>query len=159
MFTTNKVFAAPVKVSRERIGNTIHGILINSTNANACTGDQGYANTVRLTTEASRILGIPEDSLLMASTGIIGKQLPVEKMLSSLKPLLNDLSGVNGGEIPLAIMTTDTKPKETAREFTTSLGTFHIAGTANLAFYLRSELNRRVWGGLLGVGLILTRFF
>jgi glutamate N-acetyltransferase/amino-acid N-acetyltransferase len=130
MFTTNKVFAAPVKVCRERISNTIHGILINSTNANACTGEQGYDNVLTLTAEASRILNIPEDSLMMASTGIIGKQLPVEKMISSLNPLISALSAENGSMIPLAIMTTDTKPKETAREIETSIGTFRIAGSA-----------------------------
>jgi glutamate N-acetyltransferase / amino-acid N-acetyltransferase len=130
MFTTNKVFAAPVKICRERISKKIHGILINSTNANACTGDSGYDNVLKLTAEASRMLKIPADSLLMASTGIIGKQLPIEKMISSLNPLIENLSADNGSKIPLAIMTTDTKPKETAREIETTLGTFRIAGTA-----------------------------
>ncbi|HEY1405175.1 MAG TPA: bifunctional ornithine acetyltransferase/N-acetylglutamate synthase, partial [Spirochaetota bacterium] len=82
MFTTNKVFAAPVQLCRERINQTIHGILINATNANACTGEQGYTNAVSLTAEAARLLSLPSDSFLMASTGIIGRQLPVDKMLA-----------------------------------------------------------------------------
>jgi len=130
MFTTNKVFAAPVKLCRERIDKEVHGILINATNANACTGDEGFNNAVKLTAEASRLLGVQSDSFLMASTGIIGRQLPVEKMLKSTELLTSSLSNEAGKTIPRAIMTTDTCPKECAREFTTSKGIFRIAGTA-----------------------------
>lgn len=130
MFTTNRVYAAPVKLCRERIDNTIHGILINATNANACTGDEGYNNTLKLTAEASSLLKVEKDSFLMASTGIIGHQLPIDKMMVSTSKLTSSLSIENGKTISRAIMTTDTRPKECAREFETSMGVFRIAGTA-----------------------------
>lgn len=79
-FTTNKFCAAPVKLCRERIKNTIHAVVINATNANAATGKQGYDNAKLLTAEVAKILSIDEKTVLMASTGIIGVQLPVEKM-------------------------------------------------------------------------------
>jgi glutamate N-acetyltransferase / amino-acid N-acetyltransferase len=130
MFTTNKVFAAPVQICRERINNTIHGILINSTNANACTGDEGYHNAAELLGEVELITRSPKESFLAASTGIIGRQLPFEKMKKSLPLLVKGLSENQGSTLARAIMTTDTRPKETSREFSTSAGIFKIAGTA-----------------------------
>jgi glutamate N-acetyltransferase / amino-acid N-acetyltransferase len=130
MFTTNKVFAAPVKLCRERINSVIHGILINATNANACTGDQGYATALELVSHAETLTKKPSGSFLMASTGIIGRQLPLAKMKDALPKLVNDKSSEKGSLLSRAIMTTDTKPKVSAVEFKTSMGTFRIAGTA-----------------------------
>ncbi|PKL37168.1 MAG: ornithine acetyltransferase [Spirochaetae bacterium HGW-Spirochaetae-1] len=129
LFTTNRVSAAPVKLCRERIGNKIRGILINATNANACTGNQGYGNALTLTEDMAAKLGTESSSLLMCSTGIIGHQLPVEKMLAAHENLAGSLSRENGGIIPKAIMTTDTFPKSISVSFETSKGTYTIAGT------------------------------
>jgi glutamate N-acetyltransferase/amino-acid N-acetyltransferase len=130
VFTTNRVFAAPVKLSRERINGKIKAILINATNANACTGQDGYNNAEKLTSDiASRLKEIPS-SVLMASTGIIGRQLPVEKMSASHDMLIKNLSAENGSLLANAIMTTDTYPKETCISFKTGRGIFQIAGTA-----------------------------
>ncbi|HOU86024.1 MAG TPA: bifunctional glutamate N-acetyltransferase/amino-acid acetyltransferase ArgJ, partial [Spirochaetota bacterium] len=128
--TTNKVFAAPVKLCRERKDNKIKGILINSTNANACTGDQGYETAVKLTAETARAIGARENSILNCSTGIIGVQLPYEKISVKINSLTVALSPENGKEIPKAIMTTDTVPKFCCYSFETSKGSFKIASTA-----------------------------
>ncbi len=130
VFTTNKICAAPVRLSRERINGKIRAILINATNANACTGLEGYENAVALTADAARGLGIPPESVLMASTGIIGVQLPREKIASAIPDLTASLDQAKGGLLARAIMTTDTVPKETAYRFSTSRGEFTLAGTA-----------------------------
>ena len=130
VFTTNKLTAAPVRLSRERIAGPVHAILVNATNANACTGEQGLDNTIKLTADIARHMNIPADSILMGSTGIIGRQLPVEKMLASHERLVKGLSPAKGEMIARAIMTTDTVPKEYAVSFPTERGDFTIAGVA-----------------------------
>jgi glutamate N-acetyltransferase / amino-acid N-acetyltransferase len=130
MFTTNKIFAAPVRLCRERVGNPVRAIIVNATNANACTGEEGYKDTLDLTEAMAKALSADKTSVLMASTGIIGHRLPVDKMLASIPSLSGSLSRENGDLIPKAIMTTDTFPKSSAVSFSTSLGEFTIAGTA-----------------------------
>lgn len=130
VFTTNRIFAAPVRLSREHIDNPIHGVIINANNANACTGEEGYANAAALCRETAKRLGVGEKSFLIASTGVIGVQLPVKKMLDCIPRLVESLSPQNGGLLPKAIMTTDTFPKACAVSFNTSKGEFHLAGTA-----------------------------
>ncbi|MCX8122713.1 MAG: bifunctional glutamate N-acetyltransferase/amino-acid acetyltransferase ArgJ [Spirochaetes bacterium] len=129
-FTTNKLCAAPVILCRERIHNKIHAILINATNANAATGNRGLENAKLLTKELGQLLSIDENSVLMASTGIIGVQLPVEKIKKSLPTLVNNLSIEAGSLLPKAIMTTDTFPKQYAVSFKTSTGSYSMAGIA-----------------------------
>ncbi len=130
VFTTNRIFAAPVRLCRERIAGPVQAVLINATNANACTGDEGYANAVALTGALSSRLGIKPEAVLMASTGIIGVQLPLEKMQNSLPELAANLAPEHSHTLAKAIMTTDTFPKEVAVSFSSSGGEFHIAGIA-----------------------------
>jgi len=130
VFTTNKITAAPVKLCRERINNKIKAILINSTNANACTGHEGLQNAKGLTEDIAKRIGVSPESVLMASTGIIGRQLPYEKMLSSHDELIANLDRNNGQAMARAIMTTDTIPKEVAASFTVNGEKFYIAGIA-----------------------------
>lgn len=130
VFTANALAAAPVRLCREKIMSPVKAILINSTNANACTGRQGY-NTARfLTQDIAEKLGVHERSVLMCSTGIIGVQLPEEKMSASHDNLLSLLSPQNGELVSRAIMTTDTVPKKCAVSFDTSMGSFVLAGSA-----------------------------
>ncbi len=129
-FTTNKIFAAPVRLCRERIGKPVHGILVNANNANACTGDEGYRNVERLTRETASMLGVPENSLLAASTGVIGVQLPVKKMIAAISRFREKLSPAQGKLIPRAIMTTDTYPKECAFSFSCADREYTVAGAA-----------------------------
>ena len=130
VFTTNKVSAAPVKLCQARIGGPVKAILINATNANACTGDQGYRTAENLTADIAARLGVKPENILMASTGIIGRQLPDDKMIQANPELVALLSQDGGRLIARAIMTTDTVPKEICVSFETSRGEFRIAGTA-----------------------------
>ncbi|NLV67556.1 MAG: bifunctional glutamate N-acetyltransferase/amino-acid acetyltransferase ArgJ [Spirochaetes bacterium] len=130
MFTTNRMTAAPVKLCRERIKGKIRGILINATNANACTGAEGFSNSIKLTADVAKKLNLPGESILMASTGIIGRQLPLDKMLGSHDELVNSLAPGNGPLLAQAIMTTDTVPKQAAVSFTCEGREYSIAGTA-----------------------------
>ena len=117
-FTTNVVKAAPVKWDREIIlsGKSVSAVVVNSGVANACTGEEGYVyckDTAQLTAE---ILGVQTDNVLVASTGVIGRQLPMDKIKEGIKtmvPLLR--STVEAGSMAAeAIMTTDTVKKEIA---------------------------------------------
>lgn len=125
-FTTNKVYAAPVKWDRSVVYNSEYAqaVVINSGVANACTGEEGLNNCKALAAKAGQELSIPADSVLIASTGVIGKQLPMDIMLggiSRLKGLLGE--ELTDGELAAeAIMTTDTVKKLAAV-------TFDVAGT------------------------------
>jgi glutamate N-acetyltransferase/amino-acid N-acetyltransferase len=130
LFTKNRISAAPVKLCRKRIANSIQSILINSNNANASTGQAGYQNALLLTDEVARHLSIATGSVLMASTGVIGVQLPIDKIMAQIPNLVEDLSPENAQLVPLAIMTTDTHPKECAVSFSSSRGEFNIGGIA-----------------------------
>ncbi len=130
VFTTNRVAAAPVRLCQERVDGPVRAILINATNANACTGDRGLAAAKALTADIATRIGAPAESVLMASTGIIGRQLPLEKMIAAHTGLVEGLSPGNGRLIPRAIMTTDTVPKEVCASFETPEGEFRVAGTA-----------------------------
>lgn len=130
VFTTNKICAAPVRLSRCRINNTIRGIIINATNANACTGDEGLRNAEIITKAAAEALGVSPESILTASTGIIGVQLPCEKIVRAIPSLVASLSSEKGSLLARAIMTTDTVPKEASKRFSCFRGEFTIAGTA-----------------------------
>ncbi|MFA5520020.1 MAG: bifunctional glutamate N-acetyltransferase/amino-acid acetyltransferase ArgJ [Spirochaetota bacterium] len=130
VFTTNKIYAAPVKICRERINNSIKAIIINSTNANACTGSKGYENAAAITRDISEKLDVKPENILMASTGIIGRQLPLEKMIKSHNRLIKGLSSANGDSVARAIMTTDTVPKYCAVKFTCAQKEYTMAGVA-----------------------------
>jgi glutamate N-acetyltransferase / amino-acid N-acetyltransferase len=130
VFTTNRLASPAVRINKERIENNIRAVMVNSTNANACTGTQGEANARDLSTHMAGILGISDDEILIASTGVIGVQLPVDKMKKSHEALASSLASEKGHSLSEAIMTTDTIPKECAATFDTSIGTFTIAGTA-----------------------------
>ena len=130
VFTTNKIYAAPVKICRERINNGIKAIIINSTNANACTGSKGYENATAITKDISVKLNVEPENILMASTGIIGRQLPLKKMIKSHNKLIKALSPANGDSVARAIMTTDTVPKYCAVSFTCAEKKYTMAGVA-----------------------------
>ncbi|MEO5800845.1 MAG: bifunctional ornithine acetyltransferase/N-acetylglutamate synthase, partial [Gemmatimonadales bacterium] len=112
VFTVNAVKAAPVLLSAERIrGKNTQALLVNSGNANACTGEQGLAvarETSRLVAEG---LGIPDEAVQVSSTGVIGVQMPVERIKGAIPALIEGLSSGTLDDIAQAIMTTDTFPK------------------------------------------------
>ncbi len=140
LFTTNRIIAAPVRLCRQRIGNRIRSILMNANNANACTGDEGFQHALLLTGEVAREMKTAPESVLMASTGVIGAQLPVKKMKKAIPDLVRELSIENGPLIPQAIMTTDTFPKEFAVRFHASQGTYTIGGIAKGAGMIAPDM-------------------
>ena len=120
-FTRNKVKAACVKWDRELVssGKKLHAVVINSGIANACTGEEGF-EACRKTAEAvEKSLKVPSASVAVASTGVIGMQLPVDKLVKGVEDMSGKLSESpeSGTNASKAIMTTDTVNKETAVSF------------------------------------------
>ena len=117
-FTTNVVKAAPVKWDQDVVYNHpfAQAVICNSGIANACTGSEGYGYCKATADAASEILGIPADSVLVASTGVIGMQIPIDRIVNGVKAMAPKLDGSleAGTEAAKAIMTTDTVKKEVA---------------------------------------------
>lgn len=131
-FTRNIVKAAPVKWDRELVYNApfVQAVVINAGIANACTGEEGMKYCKETAEKAGSVLNIPEDAVLVASTGVIGMQLPMDtlrKGIDMMVPVLGD-SREAGHMAAKAIMTTDTKPKEVAVEVEIAGTTVHIGG-------------------------------
>lgn len=131
-FTTNLVKAAPVKWDKNQVtsGALAHAVVVNAGIANACTGAEGMEYCKETARSASKALGVPEDSVLVASTGVIGMQLPMEKITAGIEamvPVLSD-SREAGVSAARAIMTTDTKKKEVAVEITLGGKTVTVGG-------------------------------
>lgn len=117
-FTSNKVKSAPVLVSMERIkSGKARAIVANSGNANACTGEQGIKDAKRMTEIVADGLNISPELVLVASTGKIGRKMPMDKIENGIKIALSNLSYTGGHDSAEAIMTTDTFCKEIAVEF------------------------------------------
>ena len=117
LFTTNQIYAAPVKLSRKVAQKGyIRAFVINSGNANACTGEQGYKDAEEMARIAARCLKISEDEIIVASTGIIGRGLPMGKIAAGIKAAATSLGNTptHGNNVARAIMTTDTKQKDIA---------------------------------------------
>lgn len=120
-FTTNVVKAAPVLWDKDIVDNSpaVHAVVVNAGIANACTGKQGYAYCKETAEVASKVLNVPEDSVLVASTGVIGMQLPMDRIAAGVEKLA--AAKAEGAEAGLmaaeAIMTTDTVSKEVAVTF------------------------------------------
>jgi len=131
MFTTNQICAAPVKVCAERVkGGTAQAIVVNSGNANACTGKQGMKDALAMTALVAKQLHIPDAQILVGSTGRIGVNLPManvrEGILRAAQLLGNDVP--HADEAVEAIMTSDTRPKRIAIEFKLDGKTVRIGG-------------------------------
>ena len=131
-FTTNVVKAAPVRWDQDIVYNHpgARAVICNSGIANACTGEEGFVYCRETAKAASESLGIPEDSVLVASTGVIGMQLPIDRIANGVKAMAPKLEGSReaGLEAAKAIMTTDTHKKEIAVECTLGGKTVTIGG-------------------------------
>ena len=131
-FTTNLVKAAPVKWDKNQVtsGADAQAVIINAGIANACTGEEGMGYCAQTAKAAAETLGVAEDGVLVASTGVIGMQLPIDKIAAGVKamvPLLGD-SLEKGTEASKAIMTTDTKNKQVAVQIDMNGTTVTIGG-------------------------------
>ncbi|HEV3139359.1 MAG TPA: bifunctional glutamate N-acetyltransferase/amino-acid acetyltransferase ArgJ, partial [Vicinamibacterales bacterium] len=117
VFTTNRVQAAAVLVSRDhlaRSGGVARAIVVNSGCANACTGEVGMRDARAMTEATARFVGCPVDQVLVASTGVIGVALPMDKIQGGVPKAFKALAGDQGSAASRAIMTTDPFPKEAA---------------------------------------------
>jgi len=132
VFTTNKIVAASVTVSKTHIKSpSINAVIVNSGNANACTGTRGINNAVKMCRDTAKTLDIPDPHrVLVASTGIIGEHLPIKKITAGISKAAAKLSDspAAGLDFAKAIMTTDTKPKQAARRIQISAAEVTIAG-------------------------------
>ena len=131
-FTTNVVKAAPVRWDQDIVYNHqgARAVICNSGIANACTGEEGFGYCRETAKAASESLGIPEDSVLVASTGVIGMQLPIDRIANGVKAMAPKLEGSReaGLEAAKAIMTTDTEKKEAAVEIEIGGKTVTVGG-------------------------------
>ena len=131
-FTTNVVKAAPVRWDQDIVYNHqgARAVICNSGIANACTGGAGFGYCRETAKAASESLGIPEDSVLVASTGVIGMQLPIDRIANGVKAMAPKLEGSReaGLEAAKAIMTTDTEKKEAAVEIEIGGKTVTVGG-------------------------------
>lgn len=133
LFTTNLAQAAPVIVSKQHLEiNQGVGcaIVVNSGCANACTGEAGFVNARRMTEEVALALGCQPEQVLVASTGVIGVDLKMDRIASGIHEACSSLAHGRGSEAARAIMTTDPFPKEHAALVTTGRGSFSIGGMA-----------------------------
>lgn len=131
-FTTNVVQAAPVKWDKKIVKESaaVHAVVVNAGIANACTGEEGLSYCRQTAERTAEMLKIPADSVCVASTGVIGQQLPMEKIadgIAAMAPCLSDSQDA-GKEAARAIMTTDTHEKEAAVSFEAGGVTVTVGG-------------------------------
>lgn len=133
-FTTNVVKAAPVKWDQKVVKESAfaQAVIVNSGIANACTGAEGYGYCKETADEAAKIFGIPSDSVLIGSTGVIGKQLPIDRIKAGVAKLADAMKDTieAGTDAAKAIMTTDTCKKEIAVEIDIDGKTITVGGMA-----------------------------
>jgi glutamate N-acetyltransferase/amino-acid N-acetyltransferase len=115
-YTINKVKAAPLLISRETVAKSkfVKAVVVNSGNANACTGEEGNFDALDMQKKCADALNIKQSEVLIASTGVIGKRLPLDKIKSGIDKVIPALSAKGGLDAANAIMTTDLKVKSYA---------------------------------------------
>ncbi len=118
VFTRNRIQGAPVKLCRSRLASRrpARAIVINAGNANACTGPRGIRDARRVACAVARVLGVPEYTVWVCSTGVIGRPLPVDRIARAIPAAIASLSRKGGAAAARAILTTDTTPKQAAVE-------------------------------------------
>ncbi len=140
-FTTNKVQASCVVVNKDHLRDgKAQAIIANSGNANCMTGESGFENTRSMALAVSRILGIRKKNVLVASTGVIGKPLPIKKILSAVPQLVNELDRKGSEAAANAILTTDRMAKEVAMEFLVGRRKVRVGAIAKGAGMIHPEM-------------------
>jgi len=129
VFTTNQVIAAPCVITRKHLAKGhLRGIVVNSGNANACTGAAGERDAVAMAAMAAAVLHVDPHEIAVASTGVIGVPLPMDRLGPAIGRIALSESGWD--DTSRAIMTTDTRPKVAERDVVLSGGTVRIGGIA-----------------------------
>ena len=140
VFTQNRFCAAPVNICRERLGSNPRLFVINSGNANAGTGSQGMTAARQTTAVLAELAGVDAEQVLPFSTGVIGEQLPVDKIFAKLPDALADLKEDNWHAAAEGIMTTDTRPKSCHRQFTHAGQTYTVSGISKGAGMIKPNM-------------------
>ncbi len=140
VFTLNAFCAAPVILSKQRVQGTVRYLLTNTGNANAGTGAPGLAAAERTCAKLAELAGVPAESVLPFSTGVIGEPLPVEKIEGALQAALDNLSENHWAEAATGIMTTDTLPKGASRRFQHDGVTVTVTGISKGAGMIRPNM-------------------
>lgn len=141
VFTKNRVQAAPVQLDRERVkSGTARAVIVNAGNANCANGKQGLVAARAMTAAAARVLNVPEDQVLAASTGVIGAPFPIEKVEAAMPALVGQLDENGVTDLARAIMTTDTRPKMAAREGSVDNVSYRIVAVAKGAGMIRPDM-------------------
>ncbi|MCB9950674.1 MAG: bifunctional glutamate N-acetyltransferase/amino-acid acetyltransferase ArgJ [Planctomycetaceae bacterium] len=133
VFTQNRVVGAPVTVSRSRLpSTTVRGVVINSGNSNACTGERGIADAKTMTALVASEIGCNAEDILVCSTGVIGHFLPMEKLTAGIPAAAAKLAGTTEAfwDAARGMMTTDTVPKAYSETIELSGGKVTVAGLA-----------------------------
>lgn len=131
VFTQNRVQAAPVQLDRQRITRGVcRALIVNSGNANCCTGEQGMRDAMNMAGFAAAGVGVAEEEVLVSSTGVIGKPMPIEKIKIAMPALTGALHGEGIHDFAEAIMTTDTVPKVISRRGELDGKVFTVTGVA-----------------------------
>ncbi|PRB40932.1 bifunctional ornithine acetyltransferase/N-acetylglutamate synthase [Arthrobacter sp. MYb23] len=142
VFTSNRVAAAPVHWSRQVVSDgRVDAVVLNSGGANACTGPQGFQNTHATAEKVAEVLGVSASDVVVCSTGLIGEQLPMDKILPGVDAASRELSEDGGSAAATAIMTTDSVSKEAVFTGTDAQGKqFTVGGIAKGAGMLAPGL-------------------
>jgi glutamate N-acetyltransferase/amino-acid N-acetyltransferase len=139
VFTANAIKAAPVILSQKHLKNgSAQAIVVNSGYANACTGDSGMADAVEMARSVAEKLGLSVEDVLVASTGVIGVPLPMDRVRAGIRKVA--LTKEGGHELARAMMTTDTFPKEMAIFVESKLGRFTLGGVAKGAGMIHPDM-------------------
>jgi glutamate N-acetyltransferase / amino-acid N-acetyltransferase len=141
VFTTNRVVAAPVTVSRAQVQTgTAQAVVTNSGCANACTGSAGREDAWTMVRETASALGIAPSRVLVASTGVIGRPLPIGDVVAGIHSAATALAGTNGRQAANAIRTTDRFPKLAQSQVELAGGRVRIGGMAKGAGMIRPDM-------------------
>lgn len=132
VFTKNAFAAAPISICRQHLAHTndIRALIINSGNANACTGEAGYKAAVRSCVSMAELLSVNPEQILPFSTGVIGELLPIEKLEKGLPLAVSAAEESNWEVFAKAIMTTDTRPKAAGKQISLSGKNITISGVS-----------------------------
>ncbi|MEK6570568.1 MAG: bifunctional glutamate N-acetyltransferase/amino-acid acetyltransferase ArgJ [Bacteroidota bacterium] len=132
VFTTNRTLAEPLKVDKLQLRRSrfCSAVIVNSGNANACTGSRGLRDAWTTIEEAARVLNIPPKRALVSSTGVIGKLLPIAKVKAGIRTAATHLGRHGHADAAQAILTTDTFTKEYAVKFKAGSKTITVGGMA-----------------------------
>src|SRR4051794_25537380 len=145
VFTRNLLAAAPVAISREHLAKTggwIRAVVVNSGNANACTGEQGHLDARAMCEQVARGVGCQTHEVLVCSTGVIGRKLPMDKVRAGIERALRELSAEpEAGRAFLgAIQTTDAFPKEAGARFDLGGAPATVAGVCKGAGMIQPDM-------------------